>query len=344
MIPGAAPINGNLMPLVTATPAEVEAVRVQISNQVGMKPHRKSAHLIAVIQHILEEYTRFGKVTVRQVYYQLVSRGVIKNSEKSHNNYGHHLTTGRKGGVIRWDAFEDRARIFYGEPKPKYDISNEVDPQDALVDWFRYALNPKVASEYGICRWNGQSHYVEVWVEKDALAGFLSPICEELGVGLVVSKGYTSVTFKQEAIARFKAKIEDGKSPVLLYLGDLDPSGYDIFRCIKEEIDVAKVKRIGLNPEDVAQYGLVPNVIKDGDTRTPKFKKQFPGLENNVYELDALPPAELMDRVRRNVLEYFDAGIFQAHQQTLRHWRAAFTDHQDHIKQILEDTGIGLDI
>ncbi len=333
----------NLIPLVTATAQEVESVRSQISNKTGKLPHPKSARLIAVTRHILEEYKQFGKVTVRQVYYQLVTRQVIENSRASYQAYDTMLTTGRKGGVIPWDAFEDRARMFYGEPKPRYDIFAEGDPEGSLKHWFRCALNPKVTLDYGICRWKGQCHYVEVWVEKDALAGFLSPICKELGVGLVVSKGYTSYTFKQEAISRFKIKIEDGNPPVLLYLGDLDPSGYDIFRCIQEEIGIAKVERIGLNFEDVSQYGLVPNLIKEDDTRTPKFQKRFPELEDNVYELDALPPAELMDRVRRHVLQYFDDRIFRGNQQTLRHWRASFTDHQDRIREILEDTGMDLE-
>jgi hypothetical protein len=66
---------------------------------------------------------------------------------------------------------------------------------------------------------------VELWVEKDALAGFLSPLCQSLGIPLIVSRGYTSYTFKQEAIKRFSEVVEDGREPVLLYLGDLDPSG-----------------------------------------------------------------------------------------------------------------------
>lgn len=154
-------------------------------------------------------------------------------------------------------------------------------------------------------------------------------------MGLVVSKGYTSYTFKQEAISRFRAKIEDWKSPVLLYLGDLDPSGYDIFRCLQEEIDCAEVKRIGLNFEDVTQYGLVPNPIKNGDVRAKGFKKMFPAAGDSAYELDALPPGELRDRARRNILSYFDESIFKVHQKRLRHWRANFTDCQEEMKRLL---------
>jgi hypothetical protein len=267
---------------------------------------------------------------------------VIENSKLSYQKYVHHLTTGRKGGVIPWDAFEDRTRMFYKEPLPKYDIGNESDPQDALKDWFRYALNPKVSTEYDLSSWKDQPYYIELWVEKDALAGFLSPLCERLGVGLVVSRGYTSYTFKQEAIRRFGEKIEEDREPVLLYLGDLDPSGYDIYRCLEDEIENGDVERIGLHFEDVSQFSLVPNPIKDTDTRSRGFKKRYPELGDTVYELDALPPGELIDRARRNILKYFDEDIHEENQRTIRHWRTNFTDYQDKVRQILSLAGLNV--
>jgi hypothetical protein len=331
-----------LIHLLTATEQEVEEVRNLIADKIGKRPHPESAYLIAVIARILEEHKQYGKLTVRQVYYQLVSRGVIENSKSSYQKYVHHLTTGRKGGVIPWDAFEDRTRMFYKEPLPKYNISNESGPQDALKDWFRYALNPKVSTEYDLSRWKDQPDYVELWVEKDALAGFLSPLCERLGVGLVVSRGYTSYTFKQEAIRRFGEKIEEDRNPVLLYLGDLDPSGYDIYRCLEDEIENGDVERIGLHFEDVSQFNLVPNPIKDTDTRSRGFKKRYPELGDTVYELDALPPGELMDRARRNILKYFDEDIHEENEKEARHWRANFTDYQKTIRKMLKSSGVDL--
>jgi hypothetical protein len=329
----------------TATEPEILAVQAEINEKIGTKVHRKTAFLIAVIARILQENQQFGKVTVRQVYYQLVSRAVIENSDNSYRNYGHHLTTGRKGGVLPWDAFEDRSRMFRKEPYPNYDIESEGTATEALTSWFRYALDPRVSKEYDLPRWKDQRHYVELWVEKDALAGFLSPLCEELGIVLVVSRGYTSYTFKQEARKRFYSKISDDhpRIPILLYLGDLDPSGYDIYRCLKEELDLCTVERLGLHPEDVAQFGLVPNVIKETDRRAKGFKKLYPELEDNVYELDALPPGELTARAREGVLKYFSQRILEKNQERVRHWRARFTDHQERIKEILKTSGIDLE-
>jgi hypothetical protein len=331
-----------IISLLSVTEEEIETVRYVIKERMDTKVHHKTASLIAVISRILEENKQYGRVTVRQVYYQLVSRNVIKNSQESYQMYDRHLTTARKAGVIPWDVFEDRARMFYREPAPQYDIMNEPDPEHALGGWFRYALHPKVSVEYDMAKWEGQPYFVELWVEKDALAGFLSPLCNDLGVGLVVSRGYTSYTFKQEANKRFQEISEDGKDPVLLYLGDLDPSGYDIYRCLEDEID-GTIKRIGLHPEDVSQFGLIPNLIKGDDTRIKGFKKRYPELGNNVYELDALPPGELRDRARRNILKYFDQSIADENGKRVRHWRANFTDYQTRIKELLEKTGIALE-
>lgn len=335
--------TGSLIHPLAPSDEEIEAVKFGIENKIGHRIQRPTAHLIAVIARLLKEHAQYGKLTVRQVYYQLVSRSVIENSKKSYQNYVHHLTTGRKGGAIPWDAFEDRTRMFYREPSPRYDILDESDPEDALKSWFSFALNSRVSQEYDLHRWRGQPYYVELWVEKDALAGFLSPLCQSLGIPLIVSRGYTSYTFKQEAIKRYSEVVEDGREPVLLYLGDLDPSGYDIYRCLKEEIDIATVERIGLHPDDVAQFGLVPNMVKESDCRTHGFRILFPELGDNVYELDALPPGELTDRARRSVQKYFDPSIEEENQKRVRYWRANFMDYQELYREVLAESGIDLE-
>jgi len=334
--------RGGIIHPIGATKHEAVAIREQIKRTLDTLVHPPTAFLLAAVVRVLEEHKQFGKLTVRQMYYQLVARNVIKNSKGSYESFDRHLTTARRAGIIPWDIFEDRARMFHREPLPRYNINSEDNEQDALKSWFRYALNQEVSEEYDLQKWEGQHSYVELWVEKDALAGFLSPLCETLGVGLVVSRGYTSYTFKQEAIRRFELVTQDDRDPVLLYLGDLDPSGYDIYRCLEDEIGIAEVKRIGLHPEDVSQYDLVPNPIKDSDTRSGGFRRRFPELGDTVYELDALPPGELIDRARRNILSYFDESIHELNEQRVRQWRANFTDYQGEIESLLSESGIDI--
>jgi hypothetical protein len=324
--------------------SELEQIREEINDRIGRNIHLKTVYLIAAVSRVLDEHKQYGgKLTVRQVYYQLVTKGVIENSKSSYPNYDHHLTTGRKAGVIPWDAFEDRARSYYKEKEPVYDLTTAGTAEDEMKSFFRGILSPSVPKDYDFPMWKNQPYYVELWVEKDALAGFLSPICERLGVGLVVSRGYTSYTFKAEAQKRFDRVHEvEKRIPVLLYLGDLDPSGYDIYRCLKDELDTVIVMRIGLNVEDVSQFSLVPNPIKHSDRRANGFRRLFPELGDNVYELDALPPGELMDRARRSIHAFFDDGIHEENQRKVRHWRANLTDYQKSIKKVLRKAGIKL--
>lgn len=341
-----------LIHLLTATDEQVKAIRELIASRINIKPHPKTARLLGAISQILAEHKQYGKLTVRQVYYQLVSRAVIENSKKSYQNYIHHLTTGRKAGVIPWDAFEDRARIFYKEPVPGrlYNIVERTG-EDVFKDWVKYILDPDISEYHTLPKWLDQPYYVELWVEKDALAGFLSPLCNDLGVGLVVSRGYTSYTFKQEVIQRFEERSGD-RDPILLYLGDLDPSGYDIYRCLRDEIQNGQVERIGLDLQDISQFGLIPNPKREDpdakkkkeDTRIPAFRRLFPELKKNeYYELDGLPPGELVDRARRNILKYFDGDIDEDNEKRIRHWRANFTDIQEKYRKRLKRIGINLE-
>jgi hypothetical protein len=334
--------NRLIHPLVP-TRAEILAIQESVKEKLNLKVHLKSAGLLATALMLLREYQQYGKLTVRQLYYLLVTRGAMENSKASYQRYVNHLTTGRRSGVIPWDAFEDRSRMFYQEPSPRYDINREDDPKEALTSWFQYALRHRLSEEYDLRLWEGQPCYLEVWVEKDALAGFLSPLCENLGVGVVVSRGYTSFTFKQEARERFLKASKEGRRAILLYLGDLDPSGYDIYRCLREELKFMSVERLGLNEEDVQEYGLIPCKIKEKDTRANGFRKMFPHLEDNVYELDALPPGELISRSKDAILKYFDKAIADENKRLVRHWRAGFTDHQDKIKDLLKGSGIEIE-
>jgi hypothetical protein len=336
-------VNNSIIRPLIPSDREVAEIQDSIQRELGLKVHWGTANLLAQASMLLEEYEEYGKLTVRQLYYLLVSRGAIKNSNGSYQRFGHHLTTGRNAGVIPWDAFEDRARMFHREPYPRYDLADEEEPEEALRSWFEYALDPRVSKEYEFRKWEGQAYYVELWVEKDALAGFLAPIAKELGVVLVVSKGFTSLTFRREASRRFEEAANEGKKAVLLYLGDLDPSGVDIYRVLKNEMaDVAIVLRLGLNVEDIAEFGLIPCTIKEDDTRTKGYRKMFPQLGDKVFELDALPPGELKSRATRGIMKFFNTDVAEEKNKEARHWRARFTDHQDRIRELLKESGMDL--
>lgn len=144
-----------------------------------------SLRSIGRISEILSEYDG-QKLTARQVYYQFVARGWLENTERSYKKMTNLITDARYAGMVSWDAIEDRGR----EP----DVPSEWSSIDRLVDI--------AVKSFRLPRWADQPAYVELWVEKQALAGVLSPIATRNHVPLMVNKGYSSASAMKAAADR----------------------------------------------------------------------------------------------------------------------------------------------
>lgn len=108
---------------------------------------------IGVANEILEDYTMQGyRLTLRQLYYQLVARDIIPNTLREYSKLSATCVIGRMNGLMDWDAIEDRLR----RPQLQYYVSNIAD-----------ALRDTVA-QYKLDRQKGQPYYMEIWTEKDA--------------------------------------------------------------------------------------------------------------------------------------------------------------------------------
>lgn len=140
---------------------------------------------IAKADAIIAEYGG-QKLTARQVYYQFVSRDLIPNTPRSYQNLTSMLTDARYAGLISWDAIEDRGR--------EADVPSGWDSIDDIVD--------AAVNQFRLPRWNDQPKYLELWVEKQALAGVLAPIARRAHVPLMVNKGYSSASAMKAAAER----------------------------------------------------------------------------------------------------------------------------------------------
>lgn len=236
------------------------------------------------------------RLTLRQLYYQLVSRAIIPNEEKSYKNLGGLVSDARLAGLVDWDAIEDRVRVPRHPPE-----------FDSLADLVEAAVN-----SYRLPRWDGQENYVELWVEKDALAGVLAPIAREYHVTLMVNRGYSSQSAMYESAKRFRAhrygksgsakpgQLRDTRddalvrSLVLLYLGDHDPSGEDMVRDVEDRLAMfgvrVDVRKLALTMDQVREYNPPPNPAKITDSRARAYIEKY-GDES--WEVDALPPEVL---------------------------------------------------
>jgi hypothetical protein len=151
---------------------------------------------------------------------------------------------------------------------------------------------------------------VLVWVEKEALSEIFSKITNPYGVTLIVGRGYNSLSIKKELADRFK-KI--GKPIIILYFGDFDPSGEDIYRDLIDSFSFfgtrPKIEKIALTREQVEEYHLPFDFTKKTDARASKFIDKYGDM---AVELDALPIQVLQELIKENIEKYLDAKAFNS--------------------------------
>lgn len=265
----------------------------QTYKKINIQPARRA--LISQCNAIISSYQAQGfRLTLRQLYYQLVSRNVISNVERSYKNLGSTVSDARIAGLMDWNAIEDRGRVAQRHA--------EFDDLQDLVEVAVWS--------YRLPRWEGQPYYVELWVEKQALAGVLEPLSDEYHATLMVNKGYSSQSAMYESARRFiRASDDQGghESSLLLYLGDHDPSGEDMVRDVRDRLEMfgvsnLEVRKVALTMEQINQYNPPPNPSKTTDSRSAAYIAKH---GNSSWEVDALPPNVLQQLIR----DAFDEAV-----------------------------------
>ena len=256
----------------------------------------QSLKVIELANRILSEYRSKGyKLTLRQLYYQLVARGYIENSTRSYKRIGDVMSNARIAGLLDWAMIEDRNRETIGP-------SHWTDPASIIRS---------AAQSFKIDKWIDQPCYCEVM--KDALSGILIPVCMELDIKFNANKGYSSSSAMFEAGARFQNAQAEGKELHLFYLGDHDPSGIDMTRDITGRIDMfswkasVEVHRLALNMDQVEMWNPPKNPAKETDARYAGYVREF---GHSSWELDAVKPEDLVDLVRDAVLDLRDDDLW----------------------------------
>lgn len=232
--------------------------------------------VIEKANEILEEYSAQGfTITLRQLYYQFVARDLIPNNQKEYKKLGDAISSGRRCGLIDWDYLIDRTR-FVRKP----------------AQWESpAAILSAVADQYDIDRWEEQDYRPEVWVEKDALVGVVERSCNQWKVPFLSCRGFMSDSEIWSSARRFKA-IAKSQTPMIIHLGDHDPSGIDMTRDIRDRLELfanrpIEVLRIALNSDQIQEYNPPPNFAKVTDSRFEAYQA-IHGDES--WELDALSP------------------------------------------------------
>lgn len=287
---------------------------------------RESLSLIERVNSIINEYQSKGySLTLRQVYYQLVARDVIPNTERSYKNLGNLISDARLAGHIDWHAIEDRTRSLRSN-------SHWSTPGSIIRS---------AANSFAYDKWADQDYYVEVWVEKDALVGVVGQICSRLDVPYFSCRGYVSQTEMWVASQRLIEKSKSrGQKTVILHLGDHDPSGIDMSRDIVDRLDTFGIdpyfRRIALNMDQIEQYLPPPNPTKLTDSRASGYINLH-GYE--CWELDALRPEVMEELIREHIEEFCDQERFDTALDAEEDARETLNNVAHHWSDIAEQYG-----
>ena len=254
------------------------------------KTFRKATlNLIDQANDIIEKFAEDGyDLTLRQLYYQFVSRDIITNKQTEYKRLGSIINDARLAGLVDWDSIVDRTRKYMT-------LEHWTDPAEILQS---------SADEYRVDSRADQEQYVEVWVEKDALAGIVEQACGPLDVGFLSCRGYVSQSSMWLAAQRL-CSVEHLQETHIIHLGDHDPSGIDMTRDIQARLEMfdssVYVERIALNMDQIEQYQPPPNPAKTTDSRYAEYRAEY---GDDSWELDALDPHILTDLITEAVSEH----------------------------------------
>jgi hypothetical protein len=269
--------------------------------------------------HLLVIAEQEKPTSVRGMYYMAMGADLVdKDAQGKRNNYmrvQRRILQMRRDGRMPYSWITDGSRTIYGY--------NRFADED---DFSTYAANI-YCKDY----WLESPVRVEVWVEKDAMAGKLKPVVrDEYGLDLYLSRGFASETYLQEAGAHIRS---DGRPTYVYLLTDFDASGIGIAETVKEKLaEMARsvdvfVERIAAKPEQIEEYGLITQPVTRSDTRARNFIQRF-GTE--TVELDAIPASEVRHLVREAVERHMDP-------RRLAFLRMVEEEERDGIRALLGD-------
>ena len=280
-----------------------------------------SLELISTMETIIEDYVAQGyRLTVRQLYYQLVARAVVENTERSYKRVTGLVNDAKLAGLLDWEAIEDRTREFIR--RTRWDSAAQIVRASA--------------DSFHMDHWQGQRERVFVIVEKEALAGVLQRASHDYDVPLLAARGYPSGTVLREfCVADIMGAMNEGQNVTILHLGDHDPSGVDMTRDLRERVALFSEKlvslvRIALTMPQIKKQKPPPNPAKASDSRFDSYKRLF-GTES--WELDALKPDFLDNLVRKHINEHIDPSIWKARHEEIEDIRRRLTAAADTFEE-----------
>jgi hypothetical protein len=246
---------------------------------------------IVATQILLDE----RPVTLRGLFYRVVSAGFLPSTDKQHySRVGRLMTVLRRTKIVPYSWIVDHVRATL-KPSSWSGLADFVDT---------------VEQAYRMDFWEKLPTYPHVIVEKDAIAGVLEPVTREFDVALSPIRGYVSLSYANE-IASTWSRIE--KPITAYYAGDFDPSGFDLERDVRTKLSQLcrrpfRWVRLAVKAEDFDIHNLLPLEPKKKDTRYRRFVEVH---GERCAELDAIPATELRRRLRAAIESHVPDGEWE---------------------------------
>ncbi len=256
------------------------------------RSRRTKAEVAALHESILAVCAEDHPLSVRGVFYRVMSAGAVEKSEKAYGAVQREVLKLRRAGELPYSWIADGTR---------WHLKNQSwsSVEDALDD---------AASSYRRALWHDQDVYVEVWSEKEAISSIISPVTNQWDVPLMIARGFASESFLWSTAATIR---DVGKPTIVYNLGDHDPSGVAAWQHVQKQlrgfapkIDIV-FKRIAVTPEQIVELELPTRPTKKSDSRSKTF------IGESV-EVDAIPTVVLRQLVTTAIERHIDPVQLEA--------------------------------
>jgi hypothetical protein len=281
---------------------------------------------------VLNDLEDYWPLTLRQVYYRLVASQVIDNNLNRYQGLSVLLTKLRRLHVVPWDVIEDRTRRI--SDKRGWQSAEEF-ARDEVSNFLR---------GYDRCLVQEQENYVEIFVEKDALAAIFEDQVWPYCVRVVTCKGQVSSTYVNAYAERAKKELRRGRKPVILYYGDLDPTGARIPVSICDKL--RRYHRIGvdmrviaLTLDQISDYNL-PHSIDALKTKDPNYKWYVRNFCQIAVELDALHPRILKNLILSGLRSALDIEDMEQQQIIEQREREKLENAKKRILEVIKNENL----
>jgi hypothetical protein len=292
-------------------------LRARLPEEHKYRSRGKTERVERTILDIFDEMQ--PRLTVRQIYYSLTVRNVVPKTEAGYRQTCYHLAIMRKNGSLPYGWIADNTRWFIRD--------TTYTGLDAALDRWQQAYRRDL--------WADQRDYVEIWVEKDALAGVISPITREYDVPLYVARGYGSMTFVYEAAEELK---RINKPTFIYHFGDFDPSGVDAAYKIRDGLTGhganINFQRVAVDEWQITNWKLPTRETKKKDPRAKAWG------DKPSAELDAIPAPKLRELVRGCIEGHIDRDLLRTAKEVERLERETLASVRNNLVQVPNCMGV----